>query len=244
MRLLVAATALAFFSAADAAPAPHTAPRPGSHAAPGERTGLAPRLYDFKGVPLEISMDDFRKLPHPDGTGSIVTCTGEKAGDRYPTEPSDVMIFDDTEKKLGVQKCIWTATSSQFMNGQTAMLSLANTDYGCIPYSFSFVRDPKDGIMRLYEFQCISNAAATADVITALTSKYGAPRIARGHVQNKIGNSFEQTTALWENSLSTLMVQDRYGAIDDMGIVMTDIRLNSIVVEEKRAEAAAKKNPI
>lgn len=205
---------------------------------------LPAKLYDFKGVPLEISMEDFRKLPNPDGSPAKVVCTGEKIGDLVPMEPVYVMVFDEAELKLGVKKCIWIETAHNFLKGSQASLSLANSGYATYDYSFSFIPDPKDGVMRLYKFAGTSNAAAMSKVVSALTAKFGTPKIENDKVQNQIGNSFDQTTANWLNPLSSLTVQDRFSKIDDMGIVLVDNRLAGLVAREKAAEEAAEPNAI
>jgi hypothetical protein len=229
---------------AAAAPVQHS-----SHAATAkpttpERATLPPRLYDFKGVPLEISIADFRMLPHPDNSPSQVVCTGEKVGDRFPSEPINVILFDETERKMGVIKCVWIDTSDGYFKNRQAALSLADSGYAAYDYSFYFIKDPKDDVIKLYKFEGTSNGAAMSSVTNALIHKFGAPWIENGKVQNKIGNNFDQTTAIWSNKLPSLLIQDRYLKIDDMGIVMTDTRLAGLISDEKAREAAAKPNAI
>ena len=65
-----------------------------------------PVLFNFKGVTLETPLDEFRKLPHPDGTSSVVVCTGEKTGLRpYEMAPPWLDIYDPIEKSFNVIKC-------------------------------------------------------------------------------------------------------------------------------------------
>jgi hypothetical protein len=193
------------------------------------------RPFDFKGVPLEISLDDFRKLPHPDGGSEHVVCTGDP-----DARSSSIDSYDATEIKLGVVKCAW-ANKEKWMVGD-AGLSLANTKYAANFYSFSFIADPKDGVKKLFRFEGTSNAAAAQDVIAAITTKFGKPKIVKGSVQNRIGNRFEKTSAIWVNSKSSLSVEDRFTKVDDMEIVMIDNRLSDIVIAAKNASGS--KNPI
>lgn len=219
--------------AAKSAPAPASA-------------GLPPRLYDFKGVALETSLEDFRKMLHPDGTSSATMCTGEKPAGQYATEPVDVMIFDDIEKRAGVIKCVWVAVGAKydFENGRTAGLSLAATDYGTIDYSFSFIRDPNDSVMRLFQFNGTANRAIFGDVVEAMTGKFGTPHVEKGSVQNGVGNTFDQTTVTWANPLSSMTIQDRWSKIDNMGILMTDERLYRAIKAARDAKKAATPNAI
>lgn len=208
-------------------------------------TATSKALYDFKGIQLQTPLEDFRSMPHPDGTSARVVCTGEKVGKRFPTEPANVMVFNEIEKELGVKKCIWIGISDEsFFNDTQSALSLANSGYAAYDYSFYFIPDPNDNILRLFKFRGTSNASATNDVIDAISNKYGLPKITKDTVQNKIGNEFIQTTAVWNNTVSELIVQDRYTQIDKMGITMTDNRLNDVLRKKIEDEEAAKPNPI
>jgi hypothetical protein len=217
--------------------------------APAKPVSAPAKLYDFKGVPLEISLDDFRRLPHPDGTAnSRVLCTGEKVAitSTYSSEPTDVMLFDEVERTLGVRKCIWVSTAAESYRraGDRQSLSLAGSGYGTIEYNFSFVPDPKDGVMRLYQFYGVSNRNAASDVVEALTTKWGAPKIVNDKVQNRMGASFDQVTALWNNPAASITVQDRWTKIDNMAILVTSNRLADVVKRAKDAKKAAVPNPI
>ena len=111
-------------------------------------------------------------------------------------------------------------------------------------YSYSFIRDPKDGVMRLYEFDGQTNISAFDAAVEALTSKYGKPIIATSTVHNKLGTAFDQTTATWINPLSSLMVQSRWSKTDDMGFLMLDDRLHAIVKAAREQKKASIKTPI
>jgi len=242
-------------SAMLAAIVPLTCLAQGALAKAALKTTLAPPskppvLYDFKGVPLEISIEDFRKLSHPDGKASKVVCTGEKIEKfkGYSSEPMDVILFDDTESSLGVKQCVWIDTVGvgdiAFGKGDTAILSLANSGYGSYHYSFSFIKDPKDGVMRLYRYSGTTNVAAYGKIVEGLAGKWGPPGVSKGTVQNKIGNSFDQETAIWSNPLASIVVQTRWNKIDDMNILMEDTRLAKIVSDAKAAKDPAKPNAI
>lgn len=238
---------LGFFAAAAiVASAPTAAQASKTPAAAKPAPATPPRLFDFKGVALGTSLDEFRRLPHPDGKPSQVVCTGEKATrtSGYSSEPIGVMIFDDTEKALGVTKCIWVTVGEKYGNGSTAMLSLANSGYGSGDYSFSFIKDPKDGIPRLYKFTGSSNVAAYQATVEALSGKWGVPTLEKGAVQNRIGNSFDKETATWANPLASILVESRFSKIDDMIVIMTDDRLFKIITDAKAVEKAKKPNAI
>lgn len=212
--------------------------------------------YDFKGVQLGISIDDFRKMPHPDADNndahyvakdSSVMCTGEKVAltPDYSAEPTEVMIYDSAEKAAGVVKCVWVnQTEDRMARGKTAGLSLADSGYAIYDYSFRFIPDPKDGVLRLYRFIGETNRNAFGSVQAALTNKFGKPAVSQDEVQNGIGNIFTRTILLWKNDVSEILVSDRFSELNKMTIVVSDKRL---VEAYKRAISAAKpisKNPI
>ncbi|PZQ94722.1 MAG: hypothetical protein DI533_21570 [Cereibacter sphaeroides] len=125
-----------------------------------------------------------------------------------------------------------------------AALNLAATRYNMTPYGFYFIADPKDGVMRLFRFSGTSVRDAAAEVITAMTGKFGQPHIVTDKVQNKMGASFDHVIATWSNPLSAIIVEDRYSKIDDMGIVMIDTRLSKIINDADAAKKAATPNAI
>lgn len=207
--------------------------------------------FDFKGVPLGISLEDFRARPHPDGTpNTTVACTGEKVRiiGRSAFTASETDVYNTDEKSAGVVKCVWVNSvddpTRYSSKGSVVSLALASSGYGARYYSFSFVPDPSDGSLRLYKIMAESNRNAFSSVVDALTSKYGKPTISTDEVQNKMGASFTQTTALWSNANQSLLAQDRFAKIDDMVIIVTDERLGKPVKDAEAARKAAQPNPI
>lgn len=215
------------------------------HANTARSAPPAPRgTFDFKGVPLGISYDEFRRLPHPDGFPAQIVCTGERVTvGRLPMTPLDVSIFNDLHVALGVRKCVWINTAGDWA-GRMAGLGLAGSSYATNEYSFSFVPDPSDGVLRLFQFEGITNRLAEAPVLQALTAKFGNPNLSRGTVQNGIGNNFDQTTAIWSDATGSLIVQSPAREVNKMTIVMTDARLSDFIAGEDTARRAAIPNGI
>lgn len=214
-------------------------------------TAQPPDHFDFKGVPLEISYDEFRQLPHPDGTeGAKVLCTGETVPltSTYSSEPSEVRIHDETQKDLGVKKCVWVSGAPDPKRyrraGEVLPLKLASSGYVAYDYSFSFLPDPADGVLRLYRVQCQSNHNATVDVLQALAQKWGTPVTTSETVQNRMGATFVQIKAIWSNASGSILVQDRWLKIDKMMILMESHRLAGIVAEAEKTRKAEAPNPI
>jgi hypothetical protein len=229
-----------------ASPLPSRAPAKAKAPPVTPVAGTPGKLYDFKGVALETSLEDFRKLPHPDGAPAGVVCTGEKVAvtRSYSAEPIGVSVYDETEKALGVKRCLWISTGEGLGSGSTAGLSLANSGYASYSYTFSFIKDPKDNVDRLYRYSGTTNVAAFGPIVGALTAKWGTPVVTKGAVQNRIGNSFDKETAVWSNPLASITIESRYTKIDDMNLVMKDTRLSKIVSDAVAAKTAAKPNAI
>lgn len=226
---------------------------PAGAAVPAKKPAAAPkpapipaRLYDFKGIPLEISIDEFKSKPHPDGTAATVVCTGDKVPNYSGKleETYETSIYDSTEKSLGVKKCVYMGASSYSKSYSKVSLGLAASGYGVYDYGFYFIADPKDGVLRLFKFTGIATRNAVGDVVSGMTGKFGAPKIVNDKIQNKMGASFDHSTATWSNPASVMIVEDRFTKIDDMGIMMIDSRLNKIVTDADAAKKAATPNAI
>ncbi|MCL6252319.1 hypothetical protein M3P36_14860 [Altererythrobacter sp. KTW20L] len=191
-----------------------------------------------------ISYDEFRRLPHPDGAASQIVCTGEQI--TYlgvATTPLEVSLFSSVHTALGVRKCVWISTDS-YAIARSAPLRLAGSGYATIEYSFSFVPDPRDGVLRLYQFQGVTNRRAEDAITQALTLKFGTPELRTGVVQNGIGNRFDQVTAVWSDTTGSLLVQSPSQSVDRMTILMTDAHLSSYVADQEAAAQAAIPNGI
>jgi hypothetical protein len=178
-----------------------------------------------------------------------VTCTG----DLFPSygnkmrEASGVAVYG-IEKEAGVKECVWTRARDERATyvsaGETAPLKMADSGYVSFYYSFKFIPDPKDGVLRLYEVHAPSNTAAAGNVIDALSTKWGKPETVNDSVQNKLGASFPRTTATWSNPAATITVTDRWSKIDDMMLIMKSTRLHSVIDKLEEAEKAKQPNPI
>jgi len=206
-------------------------------------------MHDFKGVPLEISIDEFRSLPHPDGNPyTKVACTGEKVRKPYGEfAPPGVGIYDNTLIKIGVKRCVWLYSqddSSLYRSANDIVpLKFANSGYVAYDYQFDFVPD-EAGVLRLYSIVAVSNTHAYADTVEALQIKYGAPKIEQSEVQNKMGGSFPQTTAVWDSTSSSITALQRWYKLDQMAIRVESKRLSAIVKQAEEKEKSEQINPI
>lgn len=205
---------------------------------------LAPRLYDFKGVPLEISLEEFRRLPHPDGKTARVVCTGDNVlEDGRPSLLSGLAV-SSSEAALGIKKCAWWGKAYSTLPEEAISLKLPAEGYGIGVYTFDFIPDPRDGKMRFYRFFGTSHSNANGEVVAALTEKFGPPKSKIENSQNGFGARFESTESMWANPLSILTVKERWNTITKMAIMLTDNRLLKIVIDDDKARKAQVKNAI
>jgi hypothetical protein len=205
-------------------------------APPKPMLGVAGSAFDFKGVPLGITYDAFRRLPHPDGDRAQVSCTGDKVSSWM-----DLTVIDDVEKRLGVRHCIWTLIDG---DGVEADLGLAGTSMSTASYHFAFVPDPKDGVLRLFKLIATSVRPAVPVVVEALTAKYGRAKVTKGTAQTRLGNSIEQETVEWSKPSGSIKVVSPAMVTYDMAIIMSDARLAKYVEDQKAATRAAVPNGI
>lgn len=224
-------------------------------AMPGKAAHLAPRLYDFKGVPLEISLDEFRGRPHPDGETARVVCTGDKLIENgQPALLSDLAI-SKAEAAIGIKKCAWWGNpyaeldklfgrKAPWRSDGTMALKLPVEGYIIGVYTFDFIPDPRDGKMRFYRFFGTSNSKANGDVVEALSAKFGTPRTEVESMQNGLGARFDSATTQWANSLAILTVKERWTEVNKMAIMVTSNRLLKIVADADQKRKAETKNAI
>ena len=129
--------------------------------------------FDFKGVPLGISKEDFRALPHPDGVASVVKCTGHGLG------PMSGLYVQELSRKYsdaGLTECMWFSTETSTYGGDSyelAKLKMAASGYKAEP-TFLFTPDA-NGVSRLFRVSASTEGTAAGDVLKGLTKRWGEP---------------------------------------------------------------------
>jgi hypothetical protein len=198
---------------------------------------IAGQPYDFKGISLGITLDQFRKTAHPEGLKSHVVCTGDT---------TDNFVYRDLEvtgddKELGIINCGFYGILPEYPgNGETMLwLNMGGGRFVSGVYQFSFIRD-RDEVMKLFKIVLYSNVGAMQDVIDALTDKFGpASDTQTDIVQNSMGAKYPQHTYTWSNSVSSIFVQGPHNSLEGMVIVYGDTSLavyrNSLLEAKKRA---------
>ena len=201
------------------------------------------RLYDFKGVPLETTLAAFRKLPHPDGKNAKVVCTGDKDDSGGMLSLGD-LATTSLENKLGVVKCAWWGKVYETLPEGIVGLSVPVEGYGVNVYSFDFIKDSKDGDLKLFKIFGQTHSDAYDGIVNALSKKFGPPETLHDTTQNGFGANFPNATNIWENPLSLVTVKQRWVEVNRMAIMITDNRLLAQFVETEENTANEVKNPI
>lgn len=223
----------------NAAPAKPTPKRPANAA-----NALPPRLYDLKGIALETTLDEFRKLAHPDGKVGRVVCTGDNiTEDGRPASLSELSV-SQSEAALGVVKCAWWGKTYKTMPEQSVSLSTPTEGYIFGEYTFDFIADPRDGQKKFFRFFGMSNSNAHADIIAALTTKFGPTKSTTEAVQNGFGAQAPNTVSQWANPLSILTVKERWLSMNKMALMLTDNRLLKVVNDADEVRRLKAKNQI
>lgn len=198
----------------------------------------APQPYDFKSIPLGISIDEFRKMAHPDGRqGLRVVCTGE-------VEDYRLAVYG-AAADLGVKQCGFYGIPDRFTKfEQIVGFNLGGGEYGSIDQTLAFVPDPVDQTLKLYMVATRTNILALDDLLPALTAKFGAPKILKGSMQTKGGGTFDQATYVWDNGVSSITMQTRFTKVDDLGLIYRHKRLGALVDKAEAGKKSAVPNRI
>lgn len=187
------------------------------------------QLYDFKGIRLGITLEEFRSLKHPDDKQSKIVCTG----DENSSNIYDLKVYEKTEQALGAIKCKWNGYSNNLaydaMNGS---LSAANTGYAFYNYTFLFIKNDKNNKLELYKFKGTTNNNAIIGIINALSLKWGTPTINNSIVQNGFGASFDKQTAIWNNGKSIINIEGRNPDIKSMTVEFIDSELQNLYLDK------------
>ena len=199
--------------------APKLIPTPNSAAA---------EPYDFRGIRLGISLNEFRRTPYPD-TGrplddesegplkSHVVCTGDSTATSY-----SLINTPGYEKDVGVLKCAFY--KQDLLRPETVLeFDLDGTRNFSSYNLFKFAHDANDEAMKLY--QIILMFGINDMILDSLSDKFGSPTLIEDDtVQNRMGATFPLKTYFWVNNTSSVVVQSPSG--DEMTILysLTDLQ--------------------
>jgi hypothetical protein len=200
--------------------------------------------YDFKGIKLGIYVDELRRTQYPD-------MQYLEAKERKDIHVRCTVVTDDIakrefaleplpqEKEVGVSKCGFYGYVQDFKEIPDERWFQIG-QYGAESNAFYFIRDPGDGVNKLYKILLFTTPRALGEVVDALQEKFGPPTSVKDDtVQNRMGATFPQKTYFWSNATSSIMVQSPSGELDNMTILysLTDLQehVNKLIEAKKHS---------
>jgi len=195
--------------------------------------GAGAAEYSFRGIPLGITLDEFRRLPHPDQiAGAQVFCTGEV--DRVTNVWLEVFGADAT---LGVKRCsYYTVTKLQYLKPS---YFLQKVQLGAIvaPADFVFYPDPeRGGTYRLMLIVMEGDSNRFDAMVSAYTERFGKPAslTAAAPVETPSGRRRSNMVAVWTGGSSEIRVTKRFGgSIKTMEIQYFEKRLFALYAKAR-----------
>jgi hypothetical protein len=200
--------------------------------------------YDFKGIPLGISIDEFRRIKYPDANDSQkidIICPGDKVGGYVGNQDKVDLSITPTEdeKAVGVVECAF------FWGYEVQTLNVTGA-HGKLDWTrFLFARAPVDETVRLYRITFEADAQLTSFIVEALTDKFGQPSdVQRGLVQNAFGAKFAHVQYMWSDGTSSITVESPSFTTEKMTAVYSFDRLMAHVRSAIEAKRRSIKNRI
>ncbi|HEX4158012.1 MAG TPA: hypothetical protein VHY79_06020 [Rhizomicrobium sp.] len=196
------------------------------------------REYDFRGAVLGMPLAQFREMPFPDLSAEPKTKLFCSSDEETKNIENGLFFFLDSAKEAaGVVECRYYTPEYVGSGWQDAYLSIG-TRGASKNVTYDFVPDPQDKIARLYSIVVSAYAIGASSAMDGLRGKFGTPTSVRiGTVQNRMGATFDHTSAVWANHLSMILFDNPSGDVDTMVIVYTEVRLSGYVEQtEKKIE--------
>lgn len=190
--------------------------------------GAAPAI-DFKGIPLGMSLEDFRILQHPDGTQNTkVACSNDEDMNSY-----QAYSFKGGEalSAAGVVRCVFGGERNPDTTSLGIIpLSIGDSEFTAKVYEFRFASTVKDSDRQLYEIVLQTSSAARRYLIDALLGRWGTTS------SHDIGNvtTAKKTTVHrefyeWTDGQFSVSVDIPWSKADDMIITYRDTVIAAIV---------------
>lgn len=148
----------------------------------------AQKPYDFRGLPLGITLDAFRHHEAARATpaGSIAICE---------TDPEAAALGMNLRNAESLSiACKWAHRADDGWHASQAVVDGTPAR----DHVLRFLALPGEASPRLYRMSFVVDAAVFADLTDALTSKYGASRVEREYGASK---------RVWENASSSITLE-------------------------------------
>ncbi|WP_250455869.1 hypothetical protein [Caballeronia sp. ATUFL_M2_KS44] len=153
----------------------------------------ADKPYAFRGLPLGVTLDDFRSHEHARAlpAGSVAVCTTDPEANSLGMELSGADSVSIA--------CKWAHRTEEGWRPSQAVVDCAPS----YDHVLRFAAMPGESEPRLYRMSFVFDARLASDFADALASKYGASRLKREH---------GYTRRVWENAASSITLEANEGA--------------------------------
>lgn len=207
--------------------------------------------FDFKGIRLGITQDEFMQLPVPatsEPINSIDTvmpakpvCTNTESS---TAKVSVYASLSNAEKQLGIVNCeysytIITGANSPYPLIQHRIAEVLVGDYYSKSNTFSFIKSSSGDALVLYRINFTLHSKSFDSVDFGLRERFGKPKTTNQVVQNRVGGVFNNTIEQWDNPLSAIVLERYSYDLNTSGLVYFLKKENALV---RKIETEAKKN--
>jgi hypothetical protein len=195
--------------------------------------------FAMRGVRLGITLDEFKSLSIPTDDGQIEPLAACSNG---PMPNSDIRLeaILGSDEEAGVVNCQWFARRPSGTQSYERLWVDLGSGKG--PPSFDFISDGTN--YRLFRISFYANAQYYNGVMDALSRNYGAPKTLTSSFQTKSGAVFPNTTSVWSNSSSTIILDLRCRLVDRYCLTYEHSALGKIHSRSKERIDAARASKI
>jgi hypothetical protein len=177
----------------------------------------------FRGIPLGVSIDEFRARPFPDTTkaNSVTTlCSNDRPTNK---NRAHLPLQDKDLRKLGFVRCKFYS-----VNQSGKIVSDISPQYagaGSFPTAFLFVPD-ESNVHRLYAVILFPHSKHFARIQSALTEAFGdATEHDKDEIQTKAGVKYENHSLVWRNKYYSISIKRYSGDINTSSVSYFDHKL-------------------
>lgn len=184
-----------------------------------------PAPFSLRGIELGITIDEFRRIPHPDrpDDGYRVFCTLDKENNRKNSLIG--LYLMEGQIRLGHQRCNYFVRPKGWEMYMFGQVSIANITRVTMP-SFEFYRGSPSEPYRLHRIALAIGADDMEQLVRALRERYGPPQADLVEaVQNRLGAKFDVRSLTWMRPNSTISVVQHQPKIGQVAVIFTHIGL-------------------
>lgn len=153
---------------------------------------------EVRGIPLGITLDEFRVKPVINDSGMVdlqTWCSNDNLPKNLHIDPRAM------DKEAGVVSCQWFSEYPG-MSYRSPSEHWIDLGKGKGPPVFNFIKD--GSTYRLYQIKFYANTEYYNGILAALTGKYGQPKVATKPFQTRAGAMFESSTSSWTSGTGSI----------------------------------------